>query len=102
MMETLILKDRVSQDLSLRNMVSNIFKAVEFQKNEDVLIDFADIQSISRSFAHEYLIHKQQQNCKVLEINMPSNIKKMFEIVQDTKVKSEIIQNSIPQEIGLA
>ena len=100
-MATLLLKDKVSEDLSLRNMVLNIFKTEEFQKNEDVMIDFTGIKSISRSFAHEYLQHKEKQNCKVFEINMPSNIKKMFEIVESTKIKSELVKNSIPLEIGL-
>lgn len=100
-MTTLLLKDKVSEDLSLRNMVSNIFKTEEFQKNEDVMIDFTGIKSISRSFAHEYLQHKEKQNCNVFEINMPSNIKKMFEIVESTKIKEELVKNSTPLEIGL-
>ena len=101
-MTTLILKNRVSEDLSLRNMVSNIFKAKEFENAEDVLIDFTGIKSISRSFAHEYLQHKEQQQNKVLEINVPSNIKRMFEIVENTKVKSELVKNSVPVEIGIS
>jgi Asp-tRNA(Asn)/Glu-tRNA(Gln) amidotransferase B subunit len=100
-MATLLLKDKVSEDLSLRNMVSNIFKTEEFQKDDDVMIDFTGIKSISRSFAHEYLQHKERQNCKVLELNMPSNIKKMFEIVESTKIKSELVKNSVPLEISL-
>jgi hypothetical protein len=100
-MATLSLKDKVSEDLSLRNMVSNIFKTAEFQKDEDVMIDFTGIKSISRSFAHEYLQHKEKQNRNVFEINMPSNIKKMFEIVENTKIKSELVKNSTPLEIGM-
>jgi len=100
-MITLILKDKVSEDLSLRNMVSNIFNSDEFKKSEDVLIDFTGIKSISRSFAHEFLIHKQKQDCKVMEINLPSDIKKMFEIVESTKIKSELVKDSVPQEIGI-
>ena len=100
-MITMLLKDRVSEDLSLRNMVSNVFKAEEFKKTDDVLMDFTGIKSISRSFAHEYLLYKEKQNCKVLEINIPSDIKKMFEIVENTKIKSELVRNTEPLEIGL-
>ena len=99
-MMTMMLKDRVSEDLSLRNMVSNIFKAEEFKKTDDVLMDFTGIKSISRSFAHEYMQYKEKQNCKVLEINVPSDIKKMFEVVENTKIKSELIRNTEPLEIG--
>ena len=100
-MTTLLLKDKVSEDLSLRNMVSNIFEAEEFQNTNDVMIDFTGIKSMSRAFAHEYLQYKERQNCKVLELNMPSNIKKMFEIVKSSKTKSELIKSSTSLEIGL-
>ena len=99
-MITLILTDVVSEDLSLRNMVSNIFNSSVFQKKEDVLIDFTGIKSISRAFAHEFLTRKQKLDCKVMEINLPSEIKKMFEIVENPKIKSELIKASAPQEIG--
>ncbi len=97
----LLLKDRVSEDLSLRNMVSNIFKAEDFENKDQVLLDFTGIRSISRSFAHEYLKHKEKQDCKVLEVNVPSDIKKMFEVVEKTKIKSELVKNIMPVEIGL-
>jgi len=100
MMATLLLKDRVSEDLSLRNMVANVFKADEFKQTDDVLMDFTGIKSISRSFAHEYLQYKEKQNCKILEVNIPSDIKKMFEIVENTKIKSELVSNTPPLEIG--
>ena len=100
-MTTLVLKDRVSEDLSLRNMVSNIFKAKEFQTAKEVLIDFTGIKSISRSFAHEYLQYKAKQQCEVFEVNIPSDIKKMFEIVESTKIKSELIKNTVPLEINI-
>lgn len=98
-MTALNLKNVVSEDLSLRNMVSNIFKAEEFKNSKEVLIDFAEIKSMSRSFAHEYLQHKADQLCTVLEVNVPSNIKKMFEVVKNTKVKSELIKDSVPIDI---
>lgn len=100
-MVTLNLKDRASEDLSLRNMVSNIFKAEEFQNSNEVLIDFTGIKSISRSFAHEYLQNKTKQECTVHEVNVPSNIQKMFEIVERTKMKPELVRNNEPLEIGV-
>lgn len=101
-MTTLVLKDRVSEDLSLRNMVSNIFKAEEFQTSDEVLIDFTGVKSISRSFAHEFLQHKARQQCRVFEINVPSDIKRMFEVVESTKIKSQLVKNIQPLEISIS
>ena len=100
-MITLLLKDKVSEDLSLRNMVLNIFKAEDFQKENQVLLDFTGIKSISRSFAHEYLQYKEKQNCEILEINVPSDIKKMFEVVEQAKIKPELVKNTTPLEISV-
>ena len=98
---TLLLKNRVSEDLSLRNMVSNIFKAIEFQSMDTVVIDFTGIKSISRSFAHEYTQYRAKQKCKVSETNMPPNISKMFEIVENVKTKPELISDTTPLEITI-
>ena len=98
---TLLLKNRISEDLSLRNMVSNIFKATEFQSMDTVVIDFTGIKSISRSFAHEYKQYKAKQKCKVSEINMPPNISKMFKIVENAKTKPELISYTTPLEITI-
>ena len=95
----IILKD-ISADLSLRTMAFDIFKSDEFQKNKDVLIDFTDVKFMSRAFAHEFLTHKQ--NYKVREINMSPEIEKMFEIVKKPKIKSELIKDNMPHEIGMA
>ena len=88
------LKDEISEDLSLRIMVLRIFKSKEFQNvNECILIDFKDIKFMSRAFTHEYLQQKTEQQCKVFEVNVPSNIKKMFEVVENTKIKPELAKN---------
>ena len=100
-MTVLGLKDRVSEDLSLRNMASDIFKAKEFQDAKEILIDFTGIKFISRSFAHEYLQCKAKQQCQLFEVNVSSNIKKMFEIVESTKVKSELVRSTEPVEINI-
>ena len=96
----MLLKDIISEDLSLRNMASSIFNKKEFQTEEEILIDFTGIKSMSRSFAHEYLENKTRQQADIMEINVASDIKKMFEIVQDTKAKPELIKNVKPLEIN--
>ena len=48
---------------------------------EKIYIDFSEIKSISRSFAHEYSNRKKKTTKLITEINMLENIEKMFRIV---------------------
>ena len=42
---------------------------------------------MSRAFAHEYLQHKAKEPVKIMEVNVASNIQKMFEVVNAQKTK---------------
>lgn len=98
-MATLLLKDRASENLSLRNMASNVFNAEEFQGKDRVLVDFTGIVSISRSFAHEYLVNKEKQSCVVVDVNVPPDIGRMFEIVKNSQEKPELVKATTPVEL---
>ena len=98
-MTVFILKDKISADLTLRTMALDIFNSDEFHK--DVVIDFAGVKSMSRAFAQEFLTHKQKLGYKVVAINLPMDIKKMFEVVENPKTKSELIKDSVPREIDI-
>ena len=47
-----------------------------------VTIDFAGVKTITRSFAHEYLLRKKASNKLVEERNVPSDVQRMMEVVQ--------------------
>lgn len=98
-MATLLLKDMASENLSLRNMAVNVFNAREFQGNGKVLVDFTGIVSISRSFAHEYLVNKEKQSCEVVDVNVPPNIGRMFEVVKNSQEKPELVKATTPIEL---
>ena len=95
---TLVVKTAISEDLSLRNMASDIFTMVS---QNIVVIDFSGIKSISRSFAQEYIKYKAKQNFQIKEINMPQNINKMFVIVENAKTKPVLIKNTEPDELTI-
>lgn len=99
-MEALLLKDTVSEDLALRNMAASVFEAKEFKGSGQVLVDFAGIKSISRSFAHEYMKRKNEQSCEVVDINVPPNIKRMFEVVENTHIKPELLKAKVPTDLA--
>lgn len=54
-------------------------------------MDFSEIKSISRSFAHQYLIRKRASKKKITEINIPSSVAKMFSIVDSSTKKDQIV-----------
>lgn len=89
-----MIKDVISKDLALRDTAQILFQKLEQQDKKDVTIDFADIRSISRSFAHEYLLQKEKSTKKITEVNIPQNIQKMFDIVNKTSTKPRLLEYS--------
>jgi hypothetical protein len=90
------IKDKLSADLALRDAADLFFDEIERMKI-DVEVDFSDIRSISRSFAHQYLIRKNQSDKNITELNVPDHIVKMFYIVSKSRQKSNILDiDSMP------
>ena len=56
-----------------------------------MVIDFKNFRSISRSFAHEYLSQKRMLKKAIIEINIPPNVQKMFNVVEQPKERVEIL-----------
>lgn len=75
----------VSPMLGIRLSATDFFKKLESKNDSEVEIDFKDVEFISRSFAHEYLKQKQRISKKVYEVNLPRNVKKMLDIVRQSK-----------------
>ena len=71
----------MSKHLRFRDLAEDLFKDLA-EKNT---FDFKDIETVSRSFAHEYLIQKNKIESKVVEVNMDEKIRQIFEIVKENK-----------------
>lgn len=78
---TISIKDSVSEDLALRANARSFFERVEELSEDEVVLDFKDVKTITRSFAHEYLKRKDDSKKEISEVNVPSEVKKMFEVV---------------------
>ena len=90
-MATIIIKDSISRDLALRDYAKIFFNFLESSPDQLITIDFADVLSISRSFAHEYIKNKEKSTKTIQEINIPNNIQRMFDIVTDHTEKAPLI-----------
>lgn len=88
--------DSVSIDLALRDAADSFFD--ELEKMEiDVEVDFSNVRSISRSFAHQYMLRKKTSHRRIIELNVPQNVTKMFDIVSKSGRKSNILDiDSMP------
>jgi hypothetical protein len=75
------IRDEISPDLAFRTSALPFFERLENMQEEEIQVDFSDILSISRSFAHEYDTRKNQSKKKITEINLPDNVEKMFRII---------------------
>lgn len=79
--------EKLSPDLALRDNADRLFDSFE----SDTLIDFKNVKSISRSFAHQYQLRKNKFSKKIIEKNVPTNVKKMFKIVENPQKKEQLI-----------
>lgn len=84
----ILIKERVSVDLALRNSADDLFEYLESLPEKEIIIDFVGVKSISRSFAHEYFTKKNQSKKSIIEINVPENVKKMFRVVEQPRDKT--------------
>ncbi len=88
------------RDLVLRSWADELFTSLAKRKSQVFILDFSNIEFVSRSFAHEYLKEKKSFGPSIREKNMNANVKHMFELAaqlpikQNTRiVRSAIIQN---------
>jgi len=87
------IKDIVSSDLALRDSADTFFDKIELKKNRIIEIDFSDIVSISRSFAHQYIIRKNKSRKTIVEVNIPDTIVKMFRIIEMQEKNISFLDN---------
>ena len=87
---TIIIKERISVDLALRNSADIFFDYLESNPQKEIIVDFNGIKSISRSFAHEYITRKNQSKKSITETNVSENVKKMFYVVEQPAEKTLI------------
>ncbi len=81
----------IAEDLALRDSADRLFNSIEASKEKEVVIDFSEIRTISRSFAHQYTLRKRDCNKYVTETNVPQNVQKMFRVVSEPAPKPHLV-----------
>ncbi|MEM0461248.1 MAG: hypothetical protein QW318_03500 [Candidatus Caldarchaeum sp.] len=75
------LVEAYSENLLLRDTADTLFDTIEKTHDEEIVIDYEGVRSITRAFAHQYILRKRMCRKKVIEENMSEEIRQMFEIV---------------------
>lgn len=64
-----------------RNSMSSFFEDLNSLKNTKIVLDFENINFISRSCVDEYLKQRRASKKKIVEVNMSKNVCEMFKLV---------------------
>jgi len=88
------IKQAISADLSLRSRADAFFDSIEELDVRDIVIDFSEVRSISRSFAHQYLEKKRLSKKAIRESHMPAHVAKMFDVVQNPSSRKDLLVDS--------
>ncbi len=88
---TVSIVERASADLALRNVANSFFDWLENLQADKVIVDFAGVRSISRSFAHEYVKRKKSSQKSISEVRVPVNVTKMLRIIGNPTHQPDIL-----------
>jgi hypothetical protein len=75
--------------LAFRHSADDLFDYINSLSTPMVMINFSGIKSITRSFAHQYVVNKTKSNKQIIECEIPLKIKPMFELVERQRKKMQ-------------
>lgn len=88
---TVFIKNYISSNLFLRKSANYFFETIiNHIKNKIVYVDFSNIESISHSFAHQYLTNKQNTTKTIKEINVPKNVSLILDLISESFERDKI------------
>ena len=98
--KTINVADVLTANLALRETAARLLLYIEGLPDAEVILDFSEVRTISRSFAHEYCMRKRDLHRRIREANVSPDVAKMFVVVREARTKrasrSRIDFDSIP------
>lgn len=83
----IVLKNEIDSDLGSRIQIEKLYQSIPNNISK-VVMNFEGIEFIGRSFAQEYLNQKNKSLFEVVEINVPDDVQKMFDIILELNLRS--------------
>lgn len=85
------IREAIAADLALRSRADVFLDEIERLPNRYISVDFSEIKSISRSFAHQNRIRKKASKKNISEIHVPLHVTKMFQVVETPNKKDQVV-----------
>ena len=82
-----------------RQKMQDFFRKISRLKDKKIVLDFEDIDFISRSCADEYLKLKKTSKKEITEENLSDKVKMMIDIVKKTSTAISFVEKE-PMKIG--
>jgi len=81
--------------LSTRPLADEFFNKIKKYREDELTVDFKNVEFMSRSFADQYIRLKSEDNYKIKEINKNEEVKEILEFVEavrSSKKREKIIE----------
>lgn len=64
------LRRSIAPYLALRETADRLFDQIEHDSSKEAIVDFSGIESMTRSFAHQYILRKQKSRKTISEVHV--------------------------------
>ena len=82
---TIYLANHFSKNLAFRDTVRTLFSFINNSDLDEIIINFKDVDFISRSFAHEILVNLRETDKQVFLENITPSVQRMLDMVKSHK-----------------
>jgi anti-anti-sigma regulatory factor len=101
--ERINIKDKLNAHLSLRDSANQFFDELNQTNDVDnITIDFEGVESISRSFAQQFLYRVRNSDKEYTCINKPRKVEMMFKIVKNKGEKPVVVNSNESSIVNLS
>ena len=76
----IFLEKEIDSDLGSRNKIEELYNNISSDVSK-VVMNFTGVKFMGRSFAQEYLNQKDKADFEVVEVNVPDDVQKLFEVI---------------------
>ena len=84
-MEVIKLADFISKYPAYRISANKLFNFIDKLNEENIIIDFSNVEGITHSFASQYFDDKKLTKKNIKELDMNDNVTKMFKTLNNKK-----------------
>lgn len=77
------ISEKIHPNLGMNQAAEELFNEINNENVDEIFIDFSNVVFMSRSFTQEYLFQKLTSDKNIVELKVPEDIQKMFDVVDN-------------------